>query len=257
MALEMERPLVVLDLETTGTNPRADRIVEFAGLKLHPDGRREALVLRINPERLIPSESRAIHGISDADVADEPTFGKVCYRILRFLGGCDLAGFGIIRFDVPLLQAECRRAGVDFNAADAGLVDAQRIYHQREPRTLSAALRFYCGEEHDQAHSAEGDVEATLKVLEAQLEKYTDLPRSVRALDEICNPRDPDAVDPEGKIRWSDGEAVIAFGQKSGISLRELAEKESGYLRWILNKDFSTEIKAIVRDALAGKFPTR
>jgi len=257
MCLELQRPLVVFDLETTGTNPRVDRIVEIAALKVLVDGQNESLELRVNPGRLIPPEATVIHGITNEDVANAPTFESEALRILRFMAGCDLAGFGVLRFDVPLLRLEFRRAGIDFDVSGVRVVDAQRIFHLREPRNLTAAVRFYCGQSHDLAHTAMGDTLATWRVLQSQCARYTDLPRTVEGLDQFCNPRDPDSVDEEGKLKWRDNEVIIAFGQKSGLTLRELAAKDSGYLRWIVNKDFSAEVKAIARDALEGKFPTR
>lgn len=256
MLLQLERALVVFDLETTGTNPRVDRIVEIAALKLFTDGRRDSLNLRINPQRLIPGAAIAIHGITDEDVADAPVFEDVASRILRFFAASDLAGFGVLRFDVPLLCQEFLRVGMQFSTDSVKVIDAQRIYHMHEPRTLAAALTFYCGRDLNDAHSAAADTAAALDVLEGQMLRYADLPRTVAGLDELCNPRDPDAVDADGKLKWRDNEVVLAFGQKAGMTLREIAENESSYLRWMANKDFSAEVKAIVRDALAGKFPT-
>ncbi|MBT3379936.1 MAG: 3'-5' exonuclease [Lentisphaerae bacterium] len=257
MLLELSRPLVVFDLETTGTNPHVDRIVEIALLKVFPDGQTESRCLLINPEQPIPPETTAIHGITDDDVAKAPQFRQVSVELLTFLHDCDLAGFAIIRFDVPLLRREFSRAGIDFPPPNTRLVDAQRIFHLNEPRNLAAALRFYCDDDHANAHSADADVAATWRVLLGQLERYEDLPRGVDELDAFCNPRDPGALDAEGKIKWRGKDAVIAFGQKSGMSLKRLAQDEPNYLKWILNKDFSPEVKAIVRDAMAGRFPTR
>ena len=252
----LERPLAVLDLETTGTNVFTDRIVEVAAVKVHPDGRRESFVARVNPQQPIPAQATAVHGITDADVANAPKFAEVAPALGAFLAGCDLAGFGVVRFDVPLLAQEFRRVGIEWNPTQMRLLDAQRIFHLREPRDLTAAMAFYCGRPHEGAHSAVADTEAALQVLEAQFERYADLPRDVAELARLCSARDPDSIDAEGKLRWRDGEAVIAFGQKSGIKLRDMAANEPGYLRWMLNKDFSPEVKTVVRDALAGKFPT-
>ena len=257
MPIQLTRPLIVLDLETTGVNPKHDRIVELAALKCLPDGGREEFVRRLNPERPIPPEATAIHGIRDQDVAPCPTFAAVAADLLRFLAGADLAGFGVTRFDLPLLVEEFRRAGMELAANTMRVVDAQRIYHLREPRTLSAALRFYCHAEHAGAHGARADVLATLSVLEAQLEHYADLPHDVEGLDRYCNPKSPDALDPDGRLRWRGPEVVLTFGQKNGMTLRELATREPAYLRWMLNRDFSPEVKAIVRDVLNGRYPQR
>jgi DNA polymerase-3 subunit epsilon len=246
--------LAVLDLESTGLNPRYDRIVEVAVVKVHPDGRQEEYLRRVNPERPISSGALEVHGITDADVADAPAFRDIAGELFGFLRGCDLAGFGILTFDLPLLAAEFARVGITLDPRTR-VVDSKNVFHKKEPRTLSAALSFYCGTEHDEAHAALGDAKATYEVLVAQMDRYPDLPADVGALAEYCNPTVPDAVDPDGRLKWAGGEIIVNFGQKTGISLRELAENEPGYLRWILNKDFSPEVKAVVRDALDGKYP--
>jgi DNA polymerase-3 subunit epsilon len=169
--LSLERPLIVFDTETTGTNPRADRVIEIACLKVHPDGRREQWLRRINPGIPIPPASTAIHGITDADVAGEPRFRELAPELAAFLAGCDLAGYNIAGFDLPVLRAEFLRAGVAFEVSDRRLVDAQRIFFSREPRHLAAAARFYCQSEHAGAHGALADAEMTLRVLEGQLER--------------------------------------------------------------------------------------
>jgi DNA polymerase-3 subunit epsilon len=255
--LKLEKPLVVFDLESTGVNPRFDRVIEFAAVKRQPGGGEESLRLLINPQRPIPPEATAIHGIRDADVRHAPAFAEVARGLLSFLAGCDLAGFGIVRFDVPLLTHEFERAGLRFSLEGVRLVDALTIFHRREPRNLAAALRFYCGRDLENAHSAEADARAALDVLECQLAKYDDLPRDVDGLHRFCNPVVEDGVDPDGKLRWRDGEVVIAFGQKNGMTLRQMAATEPGYLKWMLNKDFSPEVKKIARNALDGKFPQR
>lgn len=255
--LNLKRPLVVFDLESTGTNARFDCIVEFAAIKIHPDSRRETFVFRVNPGRPIPPEATAVHGISDADVAGEPPFRDRAAEVKAFLSGCDFSGFGIARFDIPMLEHEMERAGQPLDLSDVRIVDCLRIFHRKEPRDLSAALRFYCNRELTDAHSAMADTEASLAVLFGQLERYPDLPGDVAGLQDMGCVQDDTAVDPDGKLRWRDGEVVIAFGQKSGMRLRDMAQHEPGYLRWMLNKDFSVEIKDIARRALAGDFPKR
>lgn len=257
LKLKLKKPLVFIDLETTGVNPRMDRIVEIAAVKLRPDGGRETWKKRINPQRPIPAETTAIHGISDADVATAPTFAEIAFDLHRFMGDHDLAGFGIIRFDVPMLAEEFRRANLSFPAPNAKQLDVQRIYHAREPRTLSAALRFYCGKEHVGAHGAEADVLATIDVLEGQFERYADLSRDVDELASVGQPPKDEVIDSGGRLRWRDGEVVINFGQKNGMTLRELAANESNYLKWMLNKEFPADVKKIVQDALDGKFMRR
>ncbi len=253
--LKLARPLVIFDLETTGTNVRHDRIVEIAAVKIFPDGRREDFITRVNPGRPIPQAAQRIHGIRDEDVRDSPTFEQIAPDLFRFFHGCDLAGFSVIRFDIPLLTEEFRRVGYEFSADNARVVDAQVIFHKKEPRNLSAALRFYSGEEHVDAHGAEADTLATLKVLEGQLERYPDLPDTVEALDQFCNPRENAALDPANRLRWNGDEVVLAFGEYAGYSLQDMVEKHPKYLEWILRKQFPEQVKTIIRDALRGKFP--
>ncbi len=254
--IKLERPLAVLDIESTGINPRMDRIIDLAIVKLFPDGRREQHVFRVNPEIPIPAETTAIHHITNADVAHAPTFRQTAPAILEILADCDLGGFGIVRFDIPMLAEEFARAGFQFNPDDRRIVDAQRIYHKKEPRDLSAALTFYCGTMHLGAHGAEADALATVEVLEAQLQKYADLPRSLEELDRFSNPpRDPTWADRSGKLKWQNGELLINFGvQNIGRNLKDLVRDNPKFLRWILKSDFPVDTKRIVADALEGHF---
>jgi DNA polymerase-3 subunit epsilon len=249
-ALQLARPLVVFDLETTGTNPRSDRIVEIACLKIFPDGSREQWVRRLNPRMPIPPASTAIHGIADADVRDAPSFKDVAPDLAHFLLGCDLAGYNITGFDLPVLRTEFLHAGVPFEMTDRRIVDAQRIFFAKEPRHLSAAARFYCHQEHDGAHGALADAEMTLKVLAGQLTHYKDLPGSVVELHELfCAGLDQD-IDPEGRFRLIKGEPTVNFGKNRGRLLKDISREEPGFLRWILKGDFSQPVKEIARKYL-------
>jgi DNA polymerase III subunit epsilon len=245
--LPLERPLVVFDTETTGTNSRSDRIVEIACVKIYPDGRREDWERRLNPGIPIPAGSTAIHGISDADVAAAPRFRDVAAELAAYLEGCDLAGYNIAGFDLPVLRAEFLRAGVPFEVSDRRLVDAQRIFFSREPRHLAAAARFYCQSEHDGAHGARADAEMTLRVLVGQLERYAELPRTVGELHEqFCAGIDQD-IDPEGRFRLVNGEPTVNFGKNRGRLLKDISREEPGFLRWILKGDFSEPVKSVAR----------
>jgi DNA polymerase III subunit epsilon len=248
--LPLERPLVVFDTETTGTNSRSDRIVEIACVKVYPDGRREDWERRLNPGIPIPAGSTAIHGITDADVASAPRFRDVAAELAAYLEGCDLAGYNIAGFDLPVLRAEFLRAGVAFEVTDRRLVDAQRIFFAREPRHLAAAARFYCQSEHDGAHGARADAEMTLRVLVGQLERYAELPRSVAELhDQFCAGIDQD-IDPEGRFRLVNGEPTVNFGKNRGRLLKDISREEPGFLRWILKGDFSEPVKSVARKYL-------
>jgi DNA polymerase-3 subunit epsilon len=257
MSLKLNRPIVFFDLESTGLNPQLDRIVEFAFIKRFPDGHDEKWVERLNPERPMPQEVIDIHGITDADVAKCRRFSDIALELMRFLAGCDLAGFAITQLDIPLLSAEFQRANLTFETGNIGVVDSQRIFHVYEPRNLSAAVKFYCGEELEGAHGAEADAIASMKVMEGEFARYADLPTTVEELDKISRPHRANALDPDGRLRWRGAEVYVAFGQKRGMTLRELVATDKQFLNWILNKNFTTEVKTIVRDALNGKFPQR
>lgn len=254
-ALQLERPLVCFDLETTGTDPATDKIVEIAALRLDPDGTRAARTRRINPRRPIPPGATAVHGIRDEDVRDAPAFDQIARGLLEFMDGADLAGFNIMRFDVPLLERELRESGLGLDLERRKIVDVMTIFHRQHPRDLGAAVRLYLGRDHAQAHAAEADVAATLEVLEAQLSQHDDLPRDVDGLDAWIRPRPPGAVDRQGKFRWSGGEVVLGFGKHQGRPLRELAVENRGYLEWILGSNFPSDAKQLVRRALDGEFP--
>jgi DNA polymerase-3 subunit epsilon len=252
---KLDRPLAVFDIEATGSTPRADRIVELAIVRLAPDGRRETHVMRVNPGMPIPPEVTQIHGITDADVANCPSFCQIAGKVQELLQGCDLAGYNVVRYDIPMLVEEFARCGVRFDLDGRRIVDAQRIFHRREPRDLTAALAFYCNELHLDAHGAEGDALATLRVLEAELERYADLPRDMAALDAYCNPRDASWVDREGRLKWVNGEVVLNFGKKKGTPLRHIIRDDPGFIKWMLRGDFPRDTKEIVENAMAGTWP--
>lgn len=251
---QLDRPLAVLDIEATGTNPRADRIIELAVVKLMPPkGEHQLHTFFVNPGIPIPAESTAIHGITEADVAGKPLFKTVAPDIYRLLDGCDLGGYNIIRFDIPMLIEEFVRASINFSMEGRRLVDAQRIFHKREPRDLKAALAFYCDELFLEGHRAEADALATVRVLEGQFARYHDLPRNLDELDKYCDLRDPSWVDRDGKLRWSNGEITINFGKKKGERVSDLARQDPGFLKWMLKSDFATDTKDIVIKILEGK----
>lgn len=258
MRLELERPLIFFDLETTGTDPQRDRIIELAAVKLWPDGRREEKCRRFNPLMPIPKEATAIHGITDADVRDEPAFAKVAKGpkgIAAYFAGCDLAGYNVINFDLPMLMAELERAGEALDISRVAVIDAFRIFISREPRDLSGAVRFYCGREHAGAHSAAADVRATIDVLEAQLNRYRDLPASPADLDAAV--RDPEEVDRQGKLKWIDGEIGLNFGRHKSRTLRYLAREEPDYIRWMIQNRVVPDAVHHLHDALIGHFAVR
>ena len=255
--LKLERPLAVFDIESTGIVPQRDRIVELAVIRIDPDGSIRKTVRRLNPQMPIPAGATAVHGISDADVADAPSFADIAEKLAAFLDGCDLAGYNITGFDIPMLEAEFQRAGVEFKAEGRKVIDAYNIFCKLYPRTLTAAYKLFCGKDLVGAHGAGADTAATWEVILGQLDKHAELPDSVDALAEFCEQCDPDAYDRARRFRWCGDELVINFGKHAGRTLRDLAENDPGFLRWILRSDFADDVKKLVSDALIGKFPVR
>jgi len=253
--LALTRPLAFFDLETTGVDPMRDKIVEISIVRVDPGGQRESRTGRINPERPIPADAIAVHGIRDQDVREAPAFRQIARSFLDFLRDADLAGFNVRRFDVPLLDREFRECGLDLALSGRRVVDAMTIFHRKEPRDLSAAVRFFLGRDHAGAHGAEADVEAAIEVLDAQLSRYEDLPRDVSSLEAWCNPVPEGAVDRSGKFVLRDGQVVFAFGKQKGRSLAEVARLQRDYLEWILKQDFPDDARALVSDALSGRDP--
>ena len=251
-ALQLTRPIVCFDLETTGIDPASDRIVEISILRVEPDGTRLARTRRINPGRPIPSEATAVHGIRDEDVADAPSFGQIAKGLLELLDGADLAGFNVSRFDIPLLDREFRDCELDLGLDRRHVVDAMTIFHRMEPRDLSAATHFYLNREHTGAHEAEADVAASFEILKAQLARYAELPNTVDALDAWLRRVPENAADQSGKFVHEDGRVVFNFGKHKGKPLAEVATSAPDYLQWILGTDFPDDAKQFVRDALDG-----
>lgn len=254
--LALRRPLVSFDLETTGLDTATDRIVEICCLKQHPDGRREELLLRINPGCPIAAGASAVHGISDADVADKPPFRAVADAIFAFCRGCDLTGFNIERFDIPMLRAEFARIEVTFPAPFTSVIDSCRIFFRKEPRDLSAAVALYCGRQLVGAHGASADATAALDVLEGQIARYDDLPTDIFALHEYTHPKKPEWLDAEGKIVWNNEHAVLSFGKHKNKSLVDMCREQPDYLRWLaFDSNMPSDVKTIVAKSLEGEAP--
>lgn len=252
MALDLQRPLAFFDLETTGTRIGRDRIVQIGIVRLMPDGQRERYQTLVNPGIPIPPEATAVHGITDLDVAMAPPMETVAQEVLDQLTGCDLAGFNVLRFDLPFLTEELHRVGRGWNTASVRVVDVQRIFHQKEPRDLTAALRFYCGRDHSGAHDALADVEATADVLLAQLDRYPDLPGEVAALGTFSGDqqRHPD---PAGKLRFDDrGQVCLSFGKYAGWPLEQIGRHDPGYMQWLMTKaELPGSTLSVMREVLA------
>lgn len=243
MKLNLKRPIVFFDLETTGTNITNDRIIEISVVKVMPDGSEIVKTRRINPGCPIPAEATAVHHITDEDVKNEPEFRKVARSLADFFTGCDIAGFNSNRFDIPLLDQEFQRAGVDFDFSKARFVDVQTIFHKKEQRTLVAAYKFYCGKDlGDEAHSAAGDTMATYEVLKAQLDRYEDLPNDIEALSEFSSQNRN--VDFMGRLIYDEQHReVINFGKYKGRLAEEVLKNDPGYYSWIMQGDFTKNTK--------------
>ena len=253
----LDRPVVFLDIESTGTDAQRDRIIELSLLRIssNPVTIEEPKTWRINPKQRIPQEASEIHGIYNEDLEDCPTFAELAEEIAGLLRGVDLAGFAISRLDLRLLKAEFARSPVNIDLNSARLVDAQVIFHTREPRNLAAAVQFYCDETLENAHGAEADTVASLKVFAGQLERYGDLSTSVKELDALNSSMNAAYVDETRRFMWKDGEPAFNFGKLKGKPLRWAAgdPEHRGYLRRLLQGTLEGEAHAIVVDALNGK----
>lgn len=245
MPLNLTKPLAFIDLETTGLNIASDRIVEISIVKVHPNGNKDIVTRRINPTIPISLESTSIHGISDDDVKNEPTFKQMAKELANFIDGCDLAGYNSNKFDIPMLAEEFLRAEVDFDITKRNLVDVQNIFHKMEQRTLSAAYKFYCDKELVDAHSAEADTIATMEILLAQVEKYDSLENNVAFLSEFSKANNN--VDLLGRIVYNKNNIeVFNFGKHKGKAVLEVLEKEPGYYHWMMNGDFPLYTKKVL-----------
>lgn len=265
MSLNLKKPLAFFDLETTGTNISSDRIVEISILKVHLNNEVSIKTTRVNPTIPIPIESSLIHGIYDEDVEDKPSFKHIASNLAQFLEGCDLAGFNVIKFDVPVLVEEFLRAGIDFDVSNRKMVDVQRIFHMMEPRNLSAAYKFYCQKELEGAHSAEADTIATFEVLKAQLERYKNTPlkdkdgkeyvpvkNDVHALHELTTSKFADLA---GRIVFNNnGEEVFNFGKYKNQKVEDIFRKDPSYYDWIMKGDFTLNTKRKVTEIKLRKF---
>ncbi len=247
--LAIDRPLAFLDLETTGTNPDVDRIVEVALRVVSPAGVVSHFQSLVHPGVPIPAGASAVHHISDADVRDAPRFREVAQHVFDALKDADIAGFGVRRFDMRLLTREFERVGIAFAPETRRVIDALAIFHKREPRDLTAAMRYYCDLQHE-GHRADEDVAASIVVLAAQLARYDDLPETIADLDVYCAGRAPDWLTHDGKIVHRDGAARLAFGKHGGRSLDDVAREDPTYLEWIVRDAFASDVKTFAIAAL-------
>lgn len=258
MKLSLERPLVFFDLETTGLNISKDRIIEIALLKVMPDGSEDIKTWLLNPEIPISEEAFAIHGISNEDLKNQPTFAQIAPDIIAFLDNCDLAGYNSNKFDLPLLMEEFLRVDQAFDIRGRRFIDVQNIFHKMEPRTLSAAHKFYCKEEISNAHQAEADTRATYHVLKGQLDQYIDLvhedkksgsitkiQNDVKTLSAFSS--DNRNVDLAGQIVFNDkDEEIFNFGKYKGVQVRSIFTKEPAYFDWMMKSDFPKYTKKVI-----------
>lgn len=265
MILHLKKPLAFFDLETTGTNITNDRIVEISILKVLLNNEISIKTTRINPTVPIPIESSLIHGIYDEDIKDKPTFKSIAHSLNQFLEGCDLAGFNVIKFDVPVLVEEFLRSGIDFDMSGRKIVDVQRIFHMMEPRNLSAAYKFYCNKDLEGAHSAEADTIATFEVLKAQLVRYKDcalkdkngkeyipIQNDVNALHNLTASQFADLA---GRISFNDsGEEVFNFGKYRNQKVSEVFIKDPSYYDWIMKGDFALNTKKKITEIKLRRF---
>ncbi|MBL4905363.1 MAG: 3'-5' exonuclease [Flavobacteriaceae bacterium] len=246
MKLNLTKPNVFFDLETTGINIGTDKIVEISILKVFPNGNKESKTWLVNPEIEIPKEASDIHGITNEQVVTEPTFKELASQVNELIADSDLAGFNSNRFDIPLLAEELMRAGIDFDMSNRKAIDVQVIFHKKEQRTLSAGYQFYCGKELKGAHGAEADTNATYEILLAQLDKYDDIENNVDALSEFST--HGKRADFAGFILVNDNEQeIFSFGKYKGRTVEEVFKENPGYNAWIQKADFPLYTKKVLQ----------
>ena len=245
MELKLDKPICFFDLETTGMNLAADRIVEISVLKIFPNGNRQSNTWRVNPEMPIPKASSDVHGITDEMVKDEPKFKELASTVYQIIKDSDLGGYNSNRFDIPILAEELLRAEIDFDFKNTFFVDVQTIFHKMEKRTLEAAYKFYCDKELIDAHSAEADTLATYEVLKSQLDRYDELENDIKFLSDFSTQRN--FADFAGFIGYDKNDnEIFAFGKHKGAKVEDVLEKEPGYFGWLLNADFPLYTKKIL-----------
>jgi DNA polymerase-3 subunit epsilon len=256
MELKLTRPICFFDLETTGIEVAKDRIVEISIFKVYPNGNKESKTWLVNPTIPIPPQTTAVHGITNEKVANEPTFKELANQIHTIIKDSDLAGFNSDRFDIPLLAEEMLRAEVDFDMKNRVSVDVQTIFHKKEERTLSAALKFYCGKNLENAHSAAADTMATYEILIAQLDKYPDLENDIKSLSEFTTRKK--SIDFAGFIALNnEGKEIFTFGKNKGQLVEDVLEKEPGYYGWIQGADFPLYTKKVLTAIKLRKLNTK
>ncbi len=246
--LILKRPIVFFDLEATGTDPAKDRIVELAFVKIAPDGKQDKYVKRINPNIPIPPEVTLIHGIADEDIKNSPLFKQIAHNLYEWLRGCDFGGYNSSKFDLPMLAEEFLRAGINVDFTERNMIDVQQIFFKMESRTLSAAYNFYCNKKLENAHSAEADILATIEVLDAQLEKYTELGHDVLTLHQFTHT--DEYVDYARRIILKDGQPVFNFGKHKGRKVEDIFTTEPQYYDWMMQADFALHTKQKISEIL-------
>lgn len=247
MNLNLKRPIIFFDLETTGVDTSKDRIVEISLVKVMPNGEEIVKTRRINPEMHIPEEATAVHHITDEDVKECPTFRQIAKSLYQFMEGCDFGGFNSNRFDLPMLVEEFLRVGVDVDFKKRRFIDVQNIFHQMEQRTLVAAYKFYCNKDLTEAHSAEADTLATYEVLKAQLDRYDNLENDIEALAKFSSRGE--TADYAGRIGYNDkGEEIFTFGKYKGRTVAEVFSTDPSYYTWLMNGDFPAYTKKVITE---------
>lgn len=239
MTLNLTKSLVYFDIEATGLNIAKDRIVEISLLRVDPDNTENTATWRVNPEVTISDEAYKVHGITQAEAENHPPFRAIANEVHQFIGNGDLAGFNLLKFDLPMLMEEFIRSDVDFDLTKRRVVDVQRIFHLMEKRTLEAAYRFYCNKDLSQAHSAEADTYATHEVLKAQIDQYEDLQNDVKFLNDFIGDPKSRFVDLAGRLAYNNHkEPVFNFGKYKGQPVKEVLKKDPSYYNWMMQGDF-------------------
>ena len=258
-SLQLDRPLAVLDVQSTGLEPSTARIVKLSVLKVDPDGTEHVRSVIVNPESAIPPGATQVHGLTDLDVKDQPVFRSYARALAQHLENCDLAGFGIERFGLPLLQAEFERSGVEFDVSDRAVVDTMVVFHRLEPRNLNSAYARFVGGVRPESGEPAQNARDVLAILKGQIASESSVPQMPETIEKWSKGIDDSAIDPEGKFVWSEeGDALINFGKHRGERLVEVVKNDFSYLNWVSGSDdFEPEVRKIAESAIDGYLPER
>lgn len=253
----LTKPLVFLDIEATGPDPAVDKIIEIHCVRYETDGHCKEFYSLVNPCEPIPKESTKIHGFTNKDLSEAPSFKRIAKDLYEFLKDADMGGYNVLRFDVRILHNEFKRNEINFDLAEIRAIDPFQIFVKNHKRDLKAAYQFYCGKELVDAHGAKADNLATLEVFFAQLQKYDDMPKTVEEISDYCMEANEPYLDPERFLVWKNDQVYLNSGKHKGRLLKDIVSEDYNFLFWVTKNNFNPILIRLIKNALKGRYPTR